>query len=108
MGMMLENSLLDVRGVHEFVIPWKQSFNIVEAVRKGDQIFPLTIVFLRLHKEYLSMLGAITSRIGTVVKVQESMAKRMSVFPLGRILVGSLENLPTKIMLPSAEREFIK
>ena len=46
-----------------------------------------------------------------MVKVQETMATRinkMSGFPSARILVGSLENLPTKIMLPNEEGDFIE
>ena len=73
MGIMLEHSPLDVRGARAFVMPWKQGFNPMEAIRKGDRIFPLTIVFLGLRKEYLPMFGAIALRIGTVVKVQENM-----------------------------------
>ena len=46
-----------------------------------------------------------------MVKIQETMATRinkMSGFPSSRILVGSLENLPTKIMLPNEEGDFIE
>ena len=110
-GIMLEHSPLDVRGARAFVMPWKQGFNPVEAIRKGDRIFPLTIVFPGLRKEYLPMLEAIASRIGTVVRVQESMAMRlskMSGFPSARILVESLENLPTKVRLPNEEGDFIE
>ena len=84
MSMMLVHSPLDVTGGRAFVMPWKQGFNPAEAIRKGDWIFPLTIVFLRFHKEHLSMLGEIASRIGIVVKVSKSMATRitkMSGFP---------------------------
>ena len=77
-GMMLEHSPLDIRGARAFVMPWKQGFNPMEAIRKGERIFPLTIVFPGLRKEYLPMIGAIASRIGTVVKVQETMATRIN------------------------------
>ena len=76
--MMLEHSPLDVRGARAFVMPWKQGFNLVEAIRKGDQIFQLTIVFPRLRKEYLPMIGAIASRIRTMVKIQETMVMRIN------------------------------
>ena len=83
-GMMLEHTHLDVRRARAFVMPWKQGFNTMEAIRKGDWIFPLTIFFPGLRKEYLPILGVIASRIKTMVKVQESMVARitkMSGFP---------------------------
>ena len=110
-GMMLAHSPLDVRGARAFVMPWKQGFDPKEAARKGDRIFPLTIVFPGLRKEYLPMLVAIASRIGTVMDLKENMAARlskMSGFPSARILVGSLENLPTRIILPNSEGEYIE
>ena len=109
--MMLAHSPLDVRGARAFVMPWKQGFDPKEAARKGDRIFPLTIVFPGLRKEYLPMLVAIASRIGTVMDLKENMAARlskMSGFPSARILVGSLENLPTRIILPNSEGEYIE
>ena len=83
-GMMLEHSPLDVRSARALVMPWKPGFNMVEAIWRGDRIFPLTIVFPGLRKEYLPILGVIASRIKTMVKVQESMVARitkMSGFP---------------------------
>jgi hypothetical protein len=57
------------------------------------------------------MISAIATRIGSVVNVQESMAAtvaKSSGFPSARIFVGSLERLPTKILLPNGEGESIE
>ena len=103
-GMMLEHSPLDVRGARAFVMPWKQGFKPMEAIQKGERIFPLTIVFPGLRKEYLSIIEEIDSRIGPVA----TRINKMSGFPSAKILVGSLQNLPTKIMLPNEEGDFIE
>ena len=108
---LLQHSPIDIRGARAFVMPWKQGFNPVEVLHKGERIFPITVVFPGLRKEYLPMISAIAARIGSVVKVQESMAAtiaKSSGLPSARIVVGSLERLPTKILLPNGEGESIE
>ena len=103
---LLEHSPVDERGGRAFMMPWKQGFNPMDAILKGDRIIPITIVFLGLRKEYFPMIPAIAPRIGTLVKSQETMAarlSRMSGLPSARMLVRSLENLPTKVILPNGE-----
>jgi hypothetical protein len=42
---LLQHSPIDIRGARAFVMPWKQGFNPVEVLHKGERIFPITVVF---------------------------------------------------------------
>ena len=102
---------LDLRGAKSFFMPWKHGFNPQEVIEKGEKMHVLTVSFPGLHSEYLPILSKLGSRVGTILEGTGTMAsriKQVSGIPSVRVVVITLNNLPTMFHLPVVDGGWIE
>ena len=82
-----------------------------EVIEKGEKVHVLTVSLLGLHSEYLPILSKLGSRVGTVLEGIGTMAsriKQVSGIPSVRVVVITLNNLPTMFHLPVVDGGWIE
>ena len=100
--VMLNANVINIRNAIACFVPWKPGFDPIEMLNSGNRLTPISVVFPRIPKEYMAVLPAIASRIGTVLPPREEpLETKLISYPSIRILATSIENLPTQVILPS-------
>ena len=100
--VMLNANTINIRNAIACFMPWKPGFDPVEMLNSGHRLTPISVVFPRIPKEYMAVLPSIAARIGTILPPrEETIGMKLTGYPSIRILVSSIENLPTQVLLPS-------
>ena len=100
--IMLKANMINIRNAIACFMPWQPAFDPVQMLSSGHRLIPISVVFPRIPKEYMAVLPSIAARIGTVLPPRvEALEAKMSGYPSIRILVPSMENLPSQVLLPS-------
>ena len=96
---MLNANMINIRNAIACFLPRKPGFDPVEILKLGHHLTPISVVFPRIP---IVVLPTITIRIVTVLAPREDKLETKLVgYTSIRILVPSMENLPTQILLSS-------
>ena len=91
--VMLTANMTNIRNAIVCFMPWQPSFDPVQMLNLGHRLIPISVLFLRIPKEYMAVLPSITARIGMVLPPhEEALETKISGYPSIWMLVPSMEN----------------
>ena len=88
-----------------------QGFSPKDSLATCNNLYPATTNFPELRKEYVPFIEEIGGHIGMIVRKRKELINAGGLdggIPKIRLLMASLQNLPTKLMLPKLDGDFLE
>ena len=105
--MAVKNNPIELRlGSMAFCMNWTQGFSPKEGAKTFGNMYSTTVVFPGMRKEYVPFLDEICGQLGSVLhkmEVKSNVNGNKDGLPSLRLMVASLQNLPSVIILPRTD-----